>query len=317
VRLHTETACGLHWPPENHWRASYGLCREKRVIRGEERITEYETPLGTLQRIERHLAESQCWAPVSWPVRSPEDLRTLCFLAADRRFVPDQDVFSAVVKTWGDQGIPLLLPPTRSPICAMVYEWTGVEGMSCLLADYPEDIETAVKALELADDPVYEVLCSWPDAPLVEFNDNLSSEVMTGLVRRFGLESYARRIKQLHAAGKLVSVHIDGTLRGLLQLFAGLGFDCAEGITPLPCGDVDVRDLRRLAGPGIRLWGGLPGAIFSPTFPEADFRRAVLRVLETCRQDPRFILGTGDLLPPDGTLERVRWVSSLVESGTA
>jgi hypothetical protein len=317
VRLHEEIPCGLHWPPENHWRTSYGRCREVRETRGLERVTDYETPVGTLRRIERRLPESQCWAPVSWPVHTRDDLRSLRFLAADRGFVPDYDAFRSTAQTWGEQGIPLLLPPTRSPICALVYEWTGVEGLSFLLADYPEEVETSLDALEQADEPVFQVLCGWPDAPLVEFNDNLSSEVMTGLVRRFGMESYRQRIGQLHGAGKLVSVHIDGTLRGLLQLFGGLGFDCAEGITPLPAGDVDVQDLRRLAGPGLRLWGGLPGAIFSPTFPQGAFRRAVLRALDACRRDPRFILGIGDLLPPDGLLDRVRWVSSVVEPGGA
>ncbi|MGA2765348.1 MAG: hypothetical protein ABSG17_18530 [Spirochaetia bacterium] len=317
AQLHAEVPCGVYWPPENHWRKEYSRCTEKSKTRDFERVTVYETPSGTLQRVERFLPESQCWAPVSWPVSSRQDLRALCFLAADRRFVPDTAAFLRVAQDWGDQGLPLLLPPVRSPICALVYEWTGVEGLSYLLADCPTDVEAALRALEAADDPVFEILCRWPHAPLVELNDNLSSEVMTGLVRRFGMETYARRAAELHAAGKLVSVHIDGTLRGLLPLFAELGFDCMEGLTPLPTGDVDIRDLRRLAGPGIRLWGGLPGALFSPTFPEKEFRKAVIHALQVCGQDPRFILGIGDLLPPDGILGRVKWVSELVESNDA
>lgn len=189
-----------------------------------------------------------------------------------------------------------------------------MEGLTYLAADYPADVEGTLKALQRADDPVFEILCQWPDAVLVEFNDNLSSEVMTGFIRRYGKDYYAQRNQQLHLAGKLVSVHIDGTLRGLLRMLGELGFDCAEGITPLPTGDVDIQDLRALAGESMRLWGGLPGAIFSPTFPTEDFCRVAVHALEVCRRDPRLILGTGDLFPPDGILERIRWVSDLVES---
>ncbi|HVP18759.1 MAG TPA: hypothetical protein VMU36_07165 [Spirochaetia bacterium] len=313
ARLHAEVPCGTYWPPENHWRKEYSRCAEKSETRGFERVTVYETPRGALRRVERFLPESQCWAPIEWPVKSRVDLRALCFLAADRRFLPDTDAFLECVREWGSQGLPLLLPPVRSPICALVYEWTGVECLSFLLADCPAEVEGALKVLTDADDPVFEILCRWPCAPLVEMNDNLSSEVMAGLVRRFGMQTYARRASELHAAGKLVSVHIDGTLRGLLPLFPGLGFDCMEGLTPLPAGDLDIQDLRVLAGPNIRLWGGLPGAIFSPTFPEEEFRRAVAHALDVVRKDHRFILGIGDLLPPDGILDRVKWVSSLVE----
>lgn len=65
VRLHSEYLAGLHWPPENHWHVAYGRCSERRKIHDLERITDYDTPLGALQRIERFLPESQCWAPVS------------------------------------------------------------------------------------------------------------------------------------------------------------------------------------------------------------------------------------------------------------
>ena len=32
ARLHAEIPCGLHWPPENHWRTAYDRCREHRPM---------------------------------------------------------------------------------------------------------------------------------------------------------------------------------------------------------------------------------------------------------------------------------------------
>jgi len=69
---------------------------------------------------------------------------------------------------------------------------------------------------------------------------------------------------------------------------------------------------RELAGrPDLVLWGGLPGAIFSRSFPEKRFLALVREVLDAWAGTP-FILGTADQVPPDGDIERCRMVSEIM-----
>ncbi|HYA22418.1 MAG TPA: hypothetical protein VEG31_04550, partial [Thermoproteota archaeon] len=108
--------------------------------------------------------------------------------------------------------------------------------------------------------------------------------------------------------------HIDGTLRGLLTLLRETGVDCAQSLTPAPMGDLDVAELRRAAGEGIVLWGGLPGALFSRTYPADILVRMMHEILDVYSDDRRFIVGVADQVPPDGEIQRARMITDIVES---
>lgn len=75
-----------------------------------------------------------------------------------------------------------------------------------------------------------------------------------------------------------------------------------------------VENLREVAGDGIVIWGGLPGALFSPLFSDEQFESHVKMVLDTFIEDKRFVLGVADQVPPDGMVSRVKMVRIMVES---
>lgn len=56
-----------------------------------------------------------------------------------------------------------------------------------------------------------------------------------------------------HAHDQKVLIHIDGTLRGVLEKIASTGIDCVDAATPKPVGDVPVSELRKRAGPDRRI----------------------------------------------------------------
>jgi hypothetical protein len=126
--------------------------------------------------------------------------------------------------------------------------------------------------------------------------------------KKYNSEYYTKRINQLHEAGKYVSIHIDGTLRGCFELLEEAGFDAAEAVTPAPVGDILLEDLRKHSGSKMIIWGGLPGALFSPHYSEDEFDRHLNAVLATFKEDPLFVLGVADQVPPDGLISRIRKV---------
>jgi hypothetical protein len=74
-----------------------------------------------------------------------------------------------------------------------------------------------------------------------------------------------------------------------------------------------MEELRPLAGSDLILWGGVPGAMMVPGYPEEKLRIHVTRYLETMNPTPRFILGIGDQLPPNGDIERVRLIGEVLD----
>ncbi len=312
LAVHCETGAGYYWGP-GFWQARHHQSEVVQIVTATHRFTEHRTPLGSITRVEQYLPESQCYAPVKWPVQTREDFRVLRFLISDVTYEPLTELYCETERLWGGAGVPLLIPPTLAPVPAVVNRWCGVENATMAFLEFPEDVEETLSTMAAADDHVYEILASWPEPILVEFNDNLSSDIIGGLLKHYGRDYYARRIRQLHAAGKSVSVHNDGRLRGLYPYLSDQGFDVVEALTPEPTGDVPPRRLREVVGPKPVIWGGIPGAIFSPVFPLPDFQQHVLDLVECYRHDRRFVVGIADLLPPDGEIERVRWVSEVIE----
>ena len=128
------------------------------------------------------------------------------------------------------------------------------------------------------------------------------------------MQPYEKRwVERIHAAGKFSFIHMDGTLRGLIRPVAETGFRVLEALTPAPVGDLEIEEFAEAAGPGPILWGGLPGVYFTDKVTDAEFEAFVERVLGVMRQEPRFVIGVADQVPPDGVWERVARVQELVD----
>ena len=311
VRLHRDYHVGYYLGYAPVYHTTYDGVTVTHEQAGAVTTTRWQTPVGELWG-QTQFSEITCAsAPVRWAVRTPEDLRVLRYIAAATRITPDYSDYAEQQRLAGDQGHPSVFPP-RSPISQLLAEWTGVVNLTYLVADAPEAVQETVTALENAADGAFAALLGC-DAPWVEFADNLSGEVITPFFKRFQYDYYLRRLAQLHGAGKLVGVHLDGTMRGILPLLVEVGMDFIESITPRPTGDVGVEELRDLAGPRVILWGGIPGAMFAPPFTEAMMRRQVDKILEYHWPSANFILASADQVPPNGDMELVRKVGEWVE----
>ena len=102
-------------------------------------------------------------------------------------------------------------------------------------------------------------------------------------------------------------------MKGCLPLLTECGFDVAEAVTPAPVGDIEIEQLRRMAGDSIVIWGGLPGSLFTPQFTDTEFDAYVRRILDAFRHDNKFVLGVGDQVPPDAIIERIKRVSHIID----
>ena len=213
----------------------------------------------------------------------------------------------------GRKRIAVAFPPvSASTVQKLFARWAGVENTVRIYADDMEEFDEIVERIQASEDEAFNILADSP-APVIEFAENLSSEI-TGkyFFEKYHQDYYQKRIKQLHAAGKYASIHIDGTLKGCLPLLEHAGFDAAEAVTPAPIGDIEIEDLRKWSGDRIVIWGGLPGALFSPLYSEEEFENHLERVFRTFPVGSRFVLGVADQVPPDGLISRVKRVREFI-----
>lgn len=280
---------------------------------GPRRVTRMRGPRGELTQEESFLAQSACWAFTKHFVATEADLGILADILERRRVLPaDYAAFRNTADLLARyDGIPIIAAP-RSPLPGFFYDWAGVENGIILLMDCPEKVGRILRTLEQEAEPAMEALCA-AAPPVVHFCDNLSASTFTGLFDAHMASIYRARIGRLNGAGSRCAVHLDGTIRGLLPKLAAVGFDAVEALTPTPVGDMDAADLRSHAGSArLILWGGVPGAMFSPPFAWDDMRKHVVRVLDLWEGTP-FILSTADQVPPDGDIRFCRAIADLLE----
>ena len=273
--------------------------------------THWQTPVGEMWGEHVNLPHAETTAWTHYPVESPEQLRIVRYIYEGAEFAPHYEAWEYGDRLTGDQGLHVMTVG-RGGISSLLAEWCGVMNVSYLLADAREEVDRTVEVMLAHNARYIDCLLDGP-GPLVELCDNLTGEVVTELFRRYQFDFYQEQIRRLHEAGKKTLSHVDGTLKGIVPLMAATGLDAAESVTPLPCGDVAVEDLRELAGPDLILFGGMPGAIFAPPFTADDVRRQVESIIEHHWEYGKFVLGAADQIPPNSDMDLVRLTGELCE----
>ena len=107
--------------------------------------------------------------------------------------------------------------------------------------------------------------------------------------------------------------YVDKERGGLLPKLADVGFDGVESITTGPVGDVEIEELRDLCGEhDTIIWGGIPGAMFSPPWTAEQVRENTVRLLDELAPDNRLIVGSADQVPPDGDMDFCRMIADTI-----
>lgn len=322
LRLYKELGCGAH---EELYLPVYKVLFEKCSVKSfvEElengeilKRTIYYTPIGVLEKIEKYSPVSFSTSILKYPVSTVEDLRKLIALFRDIDVEYNVNAFSRqsfLMKLWKGWGIVSSLPP-RTPFARMVVEWAGALNTFRLYWRYREVFEEVIEEMIDKDDVIYDIIKESP-AKFVYFGENLSSDIISPpLFKKYFLNYYRKRSSELHSAGKLIYVHIDGRLKGLLSLIAKSGVDCAQSLTPWPAGDLKVEDFRKEAkNDKLILWGGVPGIFFSVKYSEKTLKEITEKTVKIAREDGKFIIGVADQVPPDGVIERVKLITKIVE----
>lgn len=268
---------------------------------GDRHTLEIHTPVGMLRAVERYT--SHTFGIVEYPVKTVDDLRVLRYLFDKVRITP---IPAEARPPAGGMGGP------KTPMQAFIVELAGIEHTAFLMADARDEMEETMSLMARVERQIYEIAAA-SEIGSVGICENLSADNSAGYFDRYIGPQLAEWADLLHAHGKRLSIHQDGKLQPLLGRLQEVGVDLVNGITAAPAGDVEVSDLRRIAGERIVLQDILPQTIFTPAYSEERFEEFIREALLCLKDDPRIILGIGDMLPMDGLLTRVVKVVRLAQ----
>jgi len=279
------------------------------VEEGEDvRVHTLHTPAGDLCTINQRATDS--WAITGYPVQDVQGLKAVQAYYEALEYSLQDEEFGRRQALYGGDGLTMPLVQ-RTPLMELVVTWCGVTNLAILEAEHPEEVQATMSVMARSQDRLYSLLARCP-SPYLEIGDNMSSEVVGGYFRKYGFAYYQQRSAEMHAAGKKLGSHIDGTLRPVMRLAAQAGLDFVEGITPAPVGDLTPEQIcDELAAYPTIVWGGVPASLFAE--PDWDVvERQVSHAAKTLWRNGRLILGVGDQVPPNGYLDYCRRISELM-----
>lgn len=264
-----------------------------------------------LKQRKQFLPDSCCYAFLEYPVKGVGEYEALHAIIDQYDFVDSTAEFQRISEAWGDDGVPIA-PAPRSPLSALIVDWMGLENFVYAFLEEPAATRELLSHIDQANDTAFHMIKESP-AELVHFCDNLSASAYGAYFDELASTYYRKRVEELHAAGKRCVVHLDGSIAGLLGRLSATGVDGVEALTTSPVGDVPCDELRLRSGrDNTVLWGAVPAAFFSESYPVSMLRDAVSRLIDLWDKDRYLIAGSADQVPPNADLGRVRLVGEMI-----
>ncbi len=313
IEWHRELGTGFYLQGYFPFREVIEECTIKNWKEGTSRFRRIETPEGTLTERWQWSDRTVSEAPVEKLLKTEKDLPAYRFLYKHTSYEPDYDLAERRLKLVEDIGVVLCYTP-RSPFMRLVTIDAGIENVLTAYMNAPEEFEETLRVMKSTLDKAVRIAVNSP-AEILMIPENLSSEVVgTTFFEQFMREVQSDWVRKIHQAGKFSTMHLDGTLRGLLRQEARIGFTFIEAMTPSPAGDLSVAEWADyMKDSGTIAWGGIPGAFFAEEVNDTEFDRHVIEVLSIMRKEPKYVLGVADQVPPNGVERRIRRVRELAD----
>lgn len=307
IQIYDDLSASPRYPQEilgvNLFKVKNKRVRIKFINEGEERIIIHETPVGTLKEVIRYGYHTE------YPVKTLSDIKIMEYILDDTEFGFDLDAFKIADREFGERGVVQSFY-SRSPLQTLILSYMGFENTIYALNDHPDKMRDFLRVIEEYQDRIYEIVLNSP-LRILNFGENIDANIDSpSLFEEYLIPYYKKRTSQVHQKGKFCHIHMDGSLKPLLPLINKAGFDGIEAATPLPQGDVTLEELKDALGDTV-LIDGIPAILFLPRYSYDDLEEFTIKVLEMF--SPNLILGVSDELPPTADIEKVGFVSKIVE----
>jgi uroporphyrinogen-III decarboxylase len=225
-----------------------------------------------------------------------EDVKTFQYLVEQTHVELDTHFFDGQRRHVGDRGMVTVIGPC-SPLQQMINFDMGVEQVTCMLADHPDEMTEMLDTFHAKQLKMWRLMAE-VDAEVFFIHDNLSSTTTSrAMYRRYDRPYVNDYTDILHRAGKKMITHWCGRLKGFAADLAEARQDGISDISPTPTGDTDIPEARKTWAHQFILMGGIDPTLFVRGTPE-EMESYVEDFLGRMEPDRRgFILGSGDAVP--------------------
>ena len=280
-------------------------------------ITEFQTPVGTVRQVTGHsetLAGHGLGGRVNEQLlKGPDDYRVWEWVEQHTYWDPIYDEFLAYDAEIGGDGLPML-QVGDAPFHWFLLHGAGYNHGYLQLNDYTREVEHLLAVMtEVQRERHWPVLANSPARLILHGVHHSSAFTPPPYYEKYILPYYQQMMPLMHEHGKSVTLHADNDTSLIAELIEQAGYDMVECFVTSPMVPFTLEQARETWGTRIIIFGGLPSLLMSPTISEQEFRDYVYGIFKTIAPGDAFILGVADNVMPDSVIDRIAWVSEVIE----
>ena len=292
----------------------YGSCEMKTEFEKDLCIKTYMTPHGELKSIQKFDASSDSYHPVQAPIQTREDilLMTEYFTSIEPSVNQEKLAdFREQYKQFGDRGL-VVDRVAESPFMDFVEWLAGIENAHYLLADYPDEVEELLDAMQKINVKLTKLKIESTPADMLYFTENTSTTVISpGQFRKYCKPYLTEYANLCNEAGKTLIYHMCGHLKLLLPELEGIPFQGIEALTTPPVGDTTFEDAKKVFKKKALIGGS---NCMTWVKPQAEIIQELEESLSELKDYRGIVIGTGGVIPPGCTPETLRDVNLYLQS---
>ena len=294
---HFNWGCPLHiyrWRKSEYKNISHSSRKEDNKT-----IETLNTPLGSLREVSMMAADGSS-AVVEHYAKTIEDLDIIKYSVENTKYSAKNEFITDTLKQLGELGVADVTI-NRSPFGKLVHNYMGMENVIYAMADHPDKILDFLKFQEEYDLKVIKLAAESP-AKIVILSDHADENLIApNYFRDFCVPFYQKANKILHAAGKIVSTHMDGNFKGDFPYLEDTALDLLDGCTPYPMNNYTPAELAAALPKNMYAYCGVPCALFIGEGGFGKVKENAESIIKALKG--KVILNVGDIMPSNGNFD--------------
>lgn len=279
---------------------------------GRLRVTETETPVGTIRYGGLPSDEGKTCFIWEHPLKSEEDCKVQIWIEEHTEYTFDPTNIQAHLAGEGQQGlsIGMLTPHSKSAFQILIEHFIGTEELNYALVDYPDTVEALLEVMVAKDLEAVRLAAQCEELTyFLTWEDSSTQNYSPTQYDRYIGSEISQWCDILAANGKKYIQHACGHLKTILPNMKEQGICAVESLSPIPTGNITLADARAILGADCGIIGGIEPVEFL-TKSLAELEPYVEQVIEDGRGGP-FVLANSDSCPPGVTIEKFKLVADI------
>lgn len=133
-----------------------------------------------------------------------------------------------------------------------------------MLHDEPEKVEECLEVMREKDLETVKISVDSPAEGFIFWEDSSTTNINPAMFQKYTAPIINEWGKIIHKEGKMLVHHACGHIKDLLPLMRETEIDAIESITPVPTGNIEMKEAKNmLEGSGISLIGGIDPVFFT------------------------------------------------------